>query len=81
MPHFGRRTLYLYGQGVMFVLLIIIGGLGVPAISTSTGWATGALLLVLTFSYGTLITAVTWQMEIDSNNRYHGRPSVLLPRS
>lgn len=36
----------------MFVILIIIGGLGVPAVSSSTGWATGALLLILTFSYG-----------------------------
>lgn len=52
MPHFGRRTLYLWGQGAMFIILIIIGGLGVPAISTSTGWAIGALLLVLTFTYG-----------------------------
>jgi SP family general alpha glucoside:H+ symporter-like MFS transporter len=25
MPHFGRRTLYLWGQGVMFIGLIAIG--------------------------------------------------------
>jgi hypothetical protein len=52
MPHFGRRTLYLYGQLAMFILLVVIGGLGIPAVSSSTGWAIGALLLVLTFTYG-----------------------------
>ena len=62
MPHFGRRTLYLWGQLVMFVILIVIGGLGVPAISSSTGWATGALLLALTFTYGELLHArAHWQ--------------------
>lgn len=51
MSRVGRRTLYLWGQAAMFVILIIIGGLGVPALSSSTGWATGALLLILTFAY------------------------------
>lgn len=51
MPHCGRRTLYLWGQGVMFAGLIAIGCLGIPKLSTSTGWAIGALMLIETFVY------------------------------
>jgi SP family general alpha glucoside:H+ symporter-like MFS transporter len=51
MPHFGRRTLYIAGEIVMFVILMVIGGLGVPEISTTTGWASGALILIFTFVY------------------------------
>ena len=51
MPHFGRRTLYLWGQGLMFIGLLAIGCLGIPALSPSTGWAIGALMLIETFIY------------------------------
>lgn len=51
MPHLGRRTLYLWGQGLMFIGLLTIGCLGIPALSESTGWAIGALMLVETFIY------------------------------
>jgi MFS transporter, SP family, general alpha glucoside:H+ symporter len=62
MPHFGRQTPYLWGQIVMFTGLIIIGGLGIPHLSTSTGWAIGALMLMLTLIYDFTIGPVCYSL-------------------
>lgn len=52
-PHFGRATIYIAGMVLMFVNLILIGGLG---FSTSPGAKTGiAVLFVIT----TLINMIT----------------------
>jgi MFS transporter, SP family, general alpha glucoside:H+ symporter len=62
MPHFGRQTPYLWGQIVMFTGLIIIGGLGIRHLSTSTGWAIGALMLMLTLIYDFTIGPVCYSL-------------------
>lgn len=41
MTKFGRRPLYISGLAATTVILLIIGGLGVPEPSTALGWATG----------------------------------------
>ena len=46
MIYCGRRTLYVWGLGVLFVLVLIIGILGTPAVTTSLSWAIGSLLLM-----------------------------------
>ncbi|KAL0945005.1 MFS maltose permease [Colletotrichum truncatum] len=51
MTHIGRRTLYLAGLSSMVIILIIIGGLGVPAMSSGTSWAVGALIVVMLFLF------------------------------
>jgi MFS transporter, SP family, general alpha glucoside:H+ symporter len=80
MPHFGRRTLYLWGQGVMFLILIVIGGLGIPTLSSSTGWATGALLLILTFSYDITIGPVCYSLVAELPSTRLRIKSVVLSR-
>lgn len=62
MPHLGRRTLYLWGQVIMFVILMIPGGLGVPALDRSIGWASGALVLILTFVYDITVSPVCYSL-------------------
>jgi MFS transporter, SP family, general alpha glucoside:H+ symporter len=62
LPHFGRRTLYIWGQVAMLIILCIIGGLGIPQLGTSTGWATGALILVLTFAYDITVGPVCYSL-------------------
>lgn len=62
MPHVGRRTLYLWGQIVMFIGLVIIGCLGIPHLQTSTGWAIGALMLMLTFVYDLTVGPVCYSL-------------------
>lgn len=71
MPHFGRRTIFVYGLAVLFVTLLTIGFLGLAPGNTSALWAVGAMLLVYTFVYD-----ITSEFTISST-----RSSVLLLQS
>lgn len=48
MPRFGRRTLYLSGLSIIFVLLLTVGFLGLKPDDSAVTWAVGGLLLVTT---------------------------------
>lgn len=81
MPHFGRRTLYLWGQIIMFVILMIIGGLGIPALSTSIGWASGALILILTFVYDFTVGPVCYSLVAELPSTRLRIKTVVLARN
>ena len=81
MKPFGRRTLYIWGQVAMFIILIIIGCLGIPKASTSTGWATGALLLVLTFCYDITVGPVCYSLVAELPSTRLRIKSVVLSRN
>lgn len=81
MPHFGRRTLYLWGQIAMFVILMIIGGLGIPALSTNVGWATGALILILTFVYDFTVGPVCYSLVAELPSTRLRIKTVVLSRN
>ena len=81
MPHVGRRTLYLWGQIGMFIILIIIGGLGVPSVNSSTGWATGALVLVLTFLYDITVGPVCYSLVAELPSTRLRIKTVVLSRN
>jgi len=81
MPHFGRRTLYLWGQAGMFVILMIIGGLGVPGLSTSIGWASGALILILTFVYDFTVGPVCYSLVAELPSTRLRIKTVVLARN
>ncbi|EXF80193.1 sugar porter family MFS transporter [Colletotrichum fioriniae PJ7] len=54
MTHIGRRTLYLAGLSAMFVILVVIGGIGIPQDAAglpARSWAVGALIIVMLFSF------------------------------
>lgn len=59
MNSFGRRTLFLSGLGVLFVCLVIIGGLGFVKDKESGSWAVGAMLIVFTFVSCSLVSVVS----------------------
>lgn len=80
MPHFGRRTLYLWGQIIMFIGLIVIGGLGIPTLSSSTGWAIGALMLVLTFVYDLTVGPVCYSLVAELPSTRLRIKTVVLSR-
>jgi SP family general alpha glucoside:H+ symporter-like MFS transporter len=47
IPRVGRRTLYIYGDAAMVILLVIIGGLGViDHGNVGAQWGIGAMLLI-----------------------------------
>lgn len=81
MPHFGRRTLYIWGQVAMLIILIIIGGLGIPQLATSTGWATGALILVLTFAYDITVGPVCYSLVAELPSTRLRIKTVVLARN
>ena len=83
MPHFGRRTLYLWGQYVMFCLLIIIGGLGVKGTppGSSTGWGVGALILVFTFVYDFTVGPVCYSLVAEIPSTRLRIKTVVLSRN
>ncbi|CVK92119.1 probable Maltose permease [Fusarium mangiferae] len=51
MPRLGRRTIYLWGLGAIFVLQMTIGALGVPSYTKATAWSTGALIMAFYLCY------------------------------
>jgi len=81
MPHFGRRTLYLWGQIVMLIGLIIIGCLGIPHLSSGTGWGTGALMLMLTFVYDFTIGPVCYSLVAELPSTRLRIKTVVLARN
>jgi MFS transporter, SP family, general alpha glucoside:H+ symporter len=81
MPHFGRRTLYLWGQIAMFVILMILGGLGIPKLSSSTGWASGALILILTFVYDFTVGPVCYSLVAELPSTRLRIKTVVLSRN
>ena len=51
MTLFGRRTLFVGGMSVLFCILITIGFLGIPALSSGIGYTQGALLCLYVLTY------------------------------
>lgn len=58
----GRRTLYLGGQVAMFILLMVIGGIGTRSETTSLSWATCSLVLAFTFVYDLTVGPVCFSL-------------------
>lgn len=81
MPHLGRRTLYIWGQVVMFIILMIVGGIGTRAATTSTGWASGALLLILTFTYDITVGPVCYSLVAELPSTRLRIKTVVLSRN
>lgn len=81
MPHFGRRTLYLWGQVAMLIILIIIGGLGIPALQDGTAWGTGALILILTFTYDITVGPVCYSLVAELPSTRLRIKTVVLARN
>jgi len=83
MPHFGRRTLYLWGQIFMFIILIVIGGVGVPALYVGSpyAWASGALLLILTFTYDITVGPVCYSLVAEIPSTRLRIKTVVLARN
>jgi len=81
MPYFGRRTLYLWGQIVMLIGLIVIGCLGIPTLNSGTGWGIGALMLILTFTYDFTVGPVCYCLVAELPSTRLRIKTVVLSRS
>lgn len=76
---FGRRTLYLGGQLVMFGFLLVIGCLGIISRRNSGAqWAIGSMLLLYTFTYDATVGPVCYSLVSElSSTRLRGKTIVL----
>lgn len=56
----GRRTLFLCGLSFEFMVLTIIGFLGIPGITTAIGYASGVLMMLFVVSYNLSVGPITY---------------------
>jgi MFS transporter, SP family, general alpha glucoside:H+ symporter len=66
MRYVGRRTLYLWGLGIMFSILAIVGFLGIPETSPAIGYVSGALLMLYVFTYDLTVGPVCYCLVAES---------------
>jgi SP family general alpha glucoside:H+ symporter-like MFS transporter len=82
MAHAGRRTLYLTGLGTLFVILVVVGGLGFAGeANTGASWAVGSLLLVYTFVYDLTIGPVCYCLVAEIPSTRLKIKTVVLARN
>lgn len=81
MPHFGRRTLYLWGLAILFGLLMIVGGMGVAGTSRGPSLAAGTLLMIYTFVYDITIGPVCYALVADIPSTRLKIKTVVLARN
>lgn len=79
MSFFGRRTLYIAGLTFLFMLLIVIGGLG-WAHSNSASWAVGSLLLVFALGYNCTVGPVCYAIVAEISSTRLRQKTVVLAR-
>jgi SP family general alpha glucoside:H+ symporter-like MFS transporter len=82
MARAGRRTLYLWGLGTLFVILVVVGGLGFAGDNnTGASWAVGSLLLVYTFVYDLTIGPVCYCLVAEVPSTRLKIKTVVLARN
>jgi SP family general alpha glucoside:H+ symporter-like MFS transporter len=82
MRRIARRTLYVYGLCILFVLLLVVGGLGVISReNASAAWALGAVLLVYTMFYNFTVGPVCYAIVSENSSTRLKIKTVVLARN
>ncbi|KAF8189519.1 trehalose transport-related protein [Mycena galopus ATCC 62051] len=79
LARFGRRTLYIAGNVIMAIVLLVIGALGF-AKSDGAKWASGALLVVLNFVYNATLGAVCYVLIAEVGSTRLRAKTIVLSR-
>ncbi|KAI0393549.1 general alpha-glucoside permease [Xylariaceae sp. FL0594] len=78
----GRKTLMLSGMSVIFVLLLIVGFLGVPrTITTAESWTIGTLVLLLSATANFSIGPVVYTIVSEIPSTRLRAKSIILARN
>jgi len=78
----GRRTLYVYGDLAMVMLLCIIGGLGfIPAGNVGAQWGIGAMLLLFAAAYNCTVGPVCYSIVAEIPSTRLRQKTVVLARN
>jgi hypothetical protein len=80
MNYVGRRTIYLYGFFVMFLVLLGVGSCGVAPRSSASAYGAGSLLLVYTFFYNLTIGSIGYTLVTEIPSQRLKNNTVALAR-
>jgi MFS transporter, SP family, general alpha glucoside:H+ symporter len=84
MPYFGRRTIFLWGQAIQTILLLVVGALGAVQHSSPSdknlAWAIGVLLLLSSFVANLAISPVLYALVSELPSSLLRNKSVVLAR-
>lgn len=82
ISRFGRRTLYLGGLVLLFVLLLIIGCLGlINKTNTAAQWAIGSMLLAYTFIYDASVGPVCYSLVSELSSSRLRQKTIVIARN
>ncbi|KAI5456473.1 general substrate transporter [Mariannaea sp. PMI_226] len=82
MGWFGRRTLYLYGQLIMIVLLLVTGCTAFAGRdNVAAQWAIGSMLLLYTFTYDSTVGPVCYSLVAELSSTRLRTKSVVFARN
>jgi len=81
MARVGRRTLYLGGMTVLFLLVLIIGLMGIPAQTTGLSWGIGTMLLIFTFVYDFTVGPVCYSLVAEMPSTRLRTKTIVLARN
>ncbi|KAI1204452.1 sugar transporter [Annulohypoxylon truncatum] len=76
----GRRTLYLYGLASLFVMLMILGFLGLAPDRNAASLATGSIMLVWALCYQLTVGTVCYSLVAEISTRRLQIKTVVLGR-
>jgi len=81
IPRVGRRTLYVYGDLAMVILLVIIGSLGtIHQGNIGAQWGIGAMLLIFAATYNCTIGPVCYAIVAEIPSTRLRQKTVVLAR-
>ena len=82
IPRVGRRTLYICGDVVMIILLVIIGGLGtIPKGNVGAQWGIGAMLLIFAAAYNCTVGPICYAIVAEIPSTRLRQKTVVLARN
>ena len=82
IPRVGRRTLYVYGDIAMVILLVVIGGLGIiDKAHVGAQWGIGAMLLLFAAAYNCTVGPVCYAIVAEIPSTRLRQKTVVLARN
>ncbi|KAJ4245285.1 hypothetical protein NW762_014155 [Fusarium torreyae] len=62
LPHFGRRTMYIWGLVGLELCLLTMGALGTRRTTSTLGWVIGSMLIVYTLVYDVTVGPICYAL-------------------
>lgn len=82
MSKFGRRPLYLWGQAIMCLMLMVIGFLAIaPRSNAGAQWGVGSMIILYTFTYDATIGPVCYSLVAEISSTRLRNKTVVLARN